>query len=149
MKLSQLLRQREGLLQQLRLANLSYAYAKLTDFAGRIRRARLTGEVVLRQAAPSLERYTASLTTREGNQSVIEEHFADEDVADLADIVSYLTGEPELDVVFPIDEVADKFLRPVRQELEHIGVSIDLPQGPVTTASEDGTYGCSQVDEKS
>lgn len=145
MKLSTLLSQRHTLLRQARLASLGFAYAKLTDFAGRIARARLNGEVTLRQAAPDAERYCASLTPLEGHQSVIEEHFTDEDIMDLADVVTFLSGEPGVDLNFRLEETAEKFLTPLRAELERQGVIIDAPEIPMTRPTGDGSRGCPQI----
>lgn len=125
MKLSSLLAQRRALLQQTRLANLAFAYDRLSDFAGRIARARLAGDVRLQQAAPDAERYWASLTALHGSQSVIEEHFTDEDFMDLADVIAYATGGYDLDLTFRLDELVGRFLVPLRAQLEKSGIAID------------------------
>ena len=125
MKLSNILAQRQALLRQARLANLAFAYQTLGRFAGRIARARIGGRVSLTQAAPDAERYWASLTALEGSQSVIEEHFTDEDIMDLADVISYLTAHETLDLTFRLEDLADTFLAPLRAELEQAGVAID------------------------
>ena len=125
MKLSNILTQRQALLRQARLANLAFAYQTLGGFAERIERGRLGGYVCLKQAAPDAERYCASLTALEGNQSVIEEHLTDEDIMDLADVVSFLTGNESLDLVFHLEDLAEIFLTPLRAELEKSGVAID------------------------
>ncbi len=52
MKLSQLLMERESLLQKMRLSNLAYAYAELSQVVARIDRARLQGFVSLQQPTP-------------------------------------------------------------------------------------------------
>jgi hypothetical protein len=131
MKLSILLNQRQALLRQARLANLAFAYAKLGDFAGRIARARLGGEVSLKHAAPDAGHYWASLTALAGPQSVIEEHFADEDLMDLADVLSFITGRNDHEFTFRLEELADKFLAPLRLELEQAGVALDRGLPPV------------------
>jgi hypothetical protein len=126
-KLSTLVAQREALLRQARLANLAYAYQTLTRFEHVIRRAGLRGRVTLCHAAPEEERYWASLTALDGSQSVIEEHFSDADLMDLADMVSFATGDDTLDVTFPLEELSERFLTPLREELEHEGIAIDAP----------------------
>ena len=141
MKLSHLLRQRPALLRQARLTNLAFAYAKLDGFATRIARAHLHGEVNLRQATPEAERSWASLTALQGNQSVIEEHFTDEDIMDLADLVAFASGESNLDATFAIEQFAEKFLAPLRQELEHHGVSIDCDPLPVAEPNRENSAG--------
>jgi hypothetical protein len=141
MKLSLLLTQRPALLRQARLTNLAFAYSRLGEFASWIARARLHGEVNLKQAAPEAERNWASLTAIAGNQSVIEEHFTDEDLMDFADLAAFATGESHLDVTFPIEQMAEKFLSPLRHELERNGVSIDQEASPVTEPNHEGSSG--------
>lgn len=125
MKLSNILAQRQALLRQARLANLAFAYETLDRFATRIDRGRLGGYVCLKQAAPDAERYCASLTAIGGSQSVIEEHFTDEDIMDLADVISFTTGSESLDLTFRLEDLAEAFLAPLRAELEQAGVAID------------------------
>jgi hypothetical protein len=125
MKLSILLHQRPSLLRQARLANLAFAGAKLGDFAGRIARARLNGEVRLKPATPDAGQFWPVLVALNGRQSVIEEHFTDEDLMDLADVLAFLTGEGDAEFTFRLEELADKFLAPLRHELERAGVELD------------------------
>ena len=128
-KLSTLLHQRADLLRQVRLANLAYAYGTLEKLADRIARARLRGPVVLRSAAPAEERYWASLTALAGAQSVLEEHFTDEDIWELADGVAFATGyEPE-EIAFPIEELGERFLGPLRAQLVREGIELDAGGG--------------------
>ena len=124
-KLSTLLTRRQALLRQARLANLAFAYARLGEFGKRIARAQLTGGVTVRHAAPHADRYWASLTALEGSQSVIEEHFADEDLMDLADVLAFITGSDALDISFRLEELEEIFLVPLRVELEREGIVID------------------------
>lgn len=136
MKLSFLLAQRQTLLQQARLAHLAHAYDRLDDFTRRAARARLRGEVRLEAAAPEAGNYTATLTALTGSQSVIEEHFTDGDILRLADAVADVTGRPEFDLTFPIEDLAARFLAPLRQQLIQAGIELDAvasdPQaGPV------------------
>ena len=125
MKLSQLLQQREALLRQSRLSNLAFAYWHLGRLVARITGAGLRGNVRLQPADPDAERYWPVLTALEGSQSVIEEHFTDEELTDLADAIAYTTGASDLDVTFRIEQLADKFLAPVRRQLEQSGVVLD------------------------
>lgn len=131
MTLSSILIQRQTLLRQVRLANLAFAYDTLTRFAERIARARLRGRVCVKQAAPDAEQYWATLEALDGSQSVIEEHFTDEDIIDLADVISYLSGQESLDLVFPLEELGERFLAPLRAELEQAGVALESGPGPV------------------
>jgi hypothetical protein len=124
-KLSTLLTQRRALLQKVRLANLAFAYATLQQFQRCIHRAQLTGRVTLKHAAPQAERYWASLTALDMNQSVIEEHFSDEGVMELADVVSFMTANEALEITFDLDDLSELFLVPLRVELEREGIVID------------------------
>ena len=124
-KLSTLLTQRQALLRQARLANLAFAYTTLGDFTRRIARGQLSGRVTLKPPAPQADRYWASLTAVEGSQSVIEEHFTDEDLMDLADVLRFVTGNDALEFTFRLGELTETFLAPLRVELEREGVMID------------------------
>lgn len=147
MKLSSLLAQRRALQQQAHLANLGFAYQRLAVLAARIARARLRGGIRLQQAAPATGRYWASLTALEGRQSVIEEYFADEDLMDFADAIAYATGESEIDLVFRLEELPERFLAPLRARLEQAGVAVEAAESPLEESSSEGSTGCSQVDE--
>ena len=128
MKLSSLLSRRQALLNQARLANLAFAYQALSDFAARASRAGLRGAITLKSAAPEAERYCATLTAEEANQSVIEEHFTDDDLMMLADVVAFATGhrsEDALEVHFQVDDIAEAYLLPIRADLERAGVKLD------------------------
>lgn len=129
-KLSTLLRQRADLLRQARLANLASAYQTLDELAQRIARARLAGRVTVTHAAPDVERYWPALTALDLSQSVIEEHFTDEDVCELASVLAFTTGEDELELTFPLEDFAELFLAPVRDELEREGVQLDASAVP-------------------
>lgn len=125
MKLSKLLATRQALRRQTQLANLAYAYITLQLFTARIANANLRGLVRLRSADPTDERFWASLTALEGNQSVIEEHFTDHELMKLADAVSY-AGEGEFgEIDFRLEELGEQYLQPLRHALSHAGVVID------------------------
>jgi hypothetical protein len=125
MKLSTLLTQRQTLLRQARLANLAFAYQTLTKFGRRIARAQLRGGVVLRSAAPELDRYCVTLTALDGSQSVIEEHFSDEELMELGDVVAFINENATIEEMFQLEDFADQLLAPLRAELEREGVAID------------------------
>ncbi len=129
MKISHLLSQRRLLQERARLSNLAYALARMSEFCLRIERARLGGNVHLLEADPSMERFDHLFEALDGNQSVLEEHFLERDVADFTDAVAYATGEPVVDQTFDLAEVEVRFLRPLRERLEKRGVDIDLYQG--------------------
>lgn len=129
-RLSTLLTQRTDLLRQARLANLALAYATLEKLTTRVRQARLHGLVTLAPPRPEEERYLATLTALSGAQSVLEEHFVDEDLLELADLVAFVTGHDEPEWTFPIEELGDRFLVPLRAELEREGIEIDRADAP-------------------
>lgn len=130
-KLSTLLTLRRALLQQARLANLAFAYATMQQFAARIARAQLVGRVVVKDAAPQAERFCASLTALDMNQSVIEEHFTDEEVMELADVIGFIHPEAVTDVTFDVGDVGELFLTPLREELERQGIVLDQSRSAV------------------
>jgi predicted unusual protein kinase regulating ubiquinone biosynthesis (AarF/ABC1/UbiB family) len=125
MKLSQLVSLRPSLLRQARLANLAYAHETLRAFAARIARAGLRGTVCLKPVDPDAERFCALLATEAFAASRIEEHFTDEDLQLLADVLAFVTGTAPDEFTFEIDRVADEFLPAIRAELEHAGVAFD------------------------
>jgi hypothetical protein len=126
MKLSHLLARRSELLRQARLANLAFAHEQLHQFAGRVQRAGLQGRVTLKPVNPDQECYVVTLTAHDASQSVIEEHFTDEDLAILADVLGFATGHPTHELVFYIDQL-DDFVAQLRSDLEHAGVEVDPP----------------------
>lgn len=129
MKLSHLLSQRADLLKQVRLANLAFAYQTLTDFVTRIERARLRGRVTLQPVDPALDRYCPALTALAGSQAVIEEHFAEDDLLLLADVIGFATGHPGFEITFQLEEL-DEFVAPLRAELQRAGVALDAQTAP-------------------
>lgn len=134
MKLSHLLAKRTDLLREVRLANLAFAYDSLSNFAARVDRARLQGRVLLKPLNPEEERFLPMLIALEGNQSVIEEHFSDDDVILLSDMVGFATGHPGFELTFRIEELRE-FIGPLRAELLQSGVTLDGPNARVTEES--------------
>jgi hypothetical protein len=129
MKLSQLLATRKTIIHQANLANLAYAYVTLTRLADRVATARLHGLVRLRQAGGDQEEpHWASLTALEGNQSVIEEYFDDDDLMALADAIAYAVGHDLSDLEFNLEELSGKYVAPLRHALDKAGVAIDLAE---------------------
>lgn len=125
MKLSKLLTNRQTILRRAYLANLANAYATISAFAARVSRAGLSGWVNLQHADISEERYWPTLRALEGNQSVIDEHFTDEDILELADAVAFANDDGDLDLDFQIEELGEKFANPLHFELKKAGVTID------------------------
>jgi hypothetical protein len=128
-KLSHLLRGRQRLLQRANLANSAYAYALLGEIARRAARANLRGRVTLKSADPEEDRFWATLTTVSGHQSLLEEHFTEEDVQDFADAVEFITGGDPVELTFEIEDVGEIFLAPLRSALEQARVQIDRDVG--------------------
>ena len=131
MKFNELLETREALQRQAALANLAFAYETLREFAERIERAQLKGQVNLKSADPDADRYWATLTALGGPQSVIEEHFTEEDLSDFADAVSYATGHDDFEATFAVEDFPHAFLSPLRAALENAGVQMDSEPLPV------------------
>jgi hypothetical protein len=148
MKLSNLLAQRQALLQQARLANLAFAYERLSVFTSRIAYARLSGQVRLQLPAGEGERPLPTLTALQGSQSVLEEHFTDEDLIILSDVISYTTGENEIDITFKLEELEDRLLTPLRERLEQAGVFFDQEHPTFEEPGQDGPPGYSHADEE-
>jgi hypothetical protein len=126
MKLSTLLSNRSSLLRRAQLANLAFAYSTLRLLADRVARAKLTGWVRLSQTGPDEEPSYARLTALEGNQSLIEEHFTEQEILDLADSIAFAIDADELEMEFSIEELREKFVDPLRAELIEAGVSLDI-----------------------
>ena len=126
MKISQLLATHHALLQHARLANLAQAYVALRRLAARVQRARLRGLVNLRQPDAAEGRFWASLTALEGNQSVLEEHFRDEELMEFADAVAFARGITGLDILFRLEAMTAEFVEPLEAALTQAGVVLDL-----------------------
>jgi hypothetical protein len=126
MKLTQLLSTRERLLREANLANMAFAYVTLCNLARRVAQARLGGLVALRQADEAEDNYWASLTAVERSQAVLDEHFGDDDVTDMADAISFSTGSEFSELQFRLEDIVDLFVAPLRASLEREGVAIDV-----------------------
>ena len=137
MKISQLLATHHAIIQQARRANLAQAYATLHRFGERIRHARLRGRVNLRQPDAAEGRFWASFTALEGNQSVLEEHFSDEEIMEFADAVAFARGIANLDITFRLEALTAEFVTPLEFALEQAGVVLDLePEEPRGSAGD-------------
>ena len=132
MKLTDLLAQRQALLRQAHLANLAFAYERLGEFARRITRGGLRGPVVLKRADPENGREWPVLIALCGSQAVLDEHFSEEDIIDLSDVIAYALDARDSEVAFNLGEVRPLFQRPVRLALEEAGVRVDEPPVPST-----------------
>jgi len=138
MKFSQLLHQRDALLRQARLANVAFAYDRLSEFAARIARARLHGMVTLRDSDPAADQPWPQLVAMEGSPAVLEEHFLEEDVIELADILAFLHDAGRLtEVRFRLEDLAQHFLPRLRREL----AQADIVPGGEAPRIEDSSRG--------
>lgn len=138
MKLSKLLATRQALLRQTHLANLAFAYQTLQNFVARIHRCNLRGLVRLRPADPADDCYWATLTALEGSQSILEEHFADGELLELAEALAIASEFEFSSLDFRLEELGDKHLIPLRHTLENAGVKIDSAQTEPNVAADSG-----------
>lgn len=125
MKLSYLISQRKTLLLRTHLANLAYLYLQLETLASRLNGAQLRGLVRLQPRDPSAERYWPILAAIDGNQSVIEEHFTDANIADLADAMAFNGCREDESTDFRLEELEKVLLNPIRNELIKSGVQLE------------------------
>lgn len=130
-RFNELLDARESLQRHASLANLAFAYETLREFARRIRVGQLMGLVKLKSADPDADRYWATLTTLNGRQSMIEEHFTEEDLSDFADAISYATGHDDFEATFMIEDFPRAFLAPLRSALQRAGIVMDIEPLPL------------------
>lgn len=138
MNFHHLLHQRDTLLRQARLANVAYAYAQLGVFADRIARARLRGAVALRPGDPATGQPWPGLVALEGSQAVLEEHFLDEEIVELTDILAFLGEDVRSDgLTLRLEDLAERFLPPLRRELEAAGVPPPTTPHPVEDSRRD------------
>ena len=134
MKFTQLLQQRDALLRQTRLANVAFAYQGLRTFVARAGRARLYGEVTLRAGDPSTGQPWPTLTAEEGSQAVLEEHFLDEDIVELADILAFLNDSKSAgELRFQLEDLDILVIPRLHRELAAAGV---LPNGRATPVED-------------
>lgn len=139
MKISKLIATHHAIIQQARLANLAQAYVTLRRCAERVHCARLCGLVNLRQPDAAEGRMWASLTALEGSQSVVEEHFCDEELMEFADAVAFARGIELLDITFRIEALMPEFVHPLEAQLKQAGVDFDL-EGESPTIQSDSLH---------
>lgn len=128
MNFHQLLQLRDGLLRQSRLANVAFAWHRLAIVGDRIATVGLHGRVCLRVAEHATEAAWPLLTALEGSQAVIDEHFTDEDVIELADLIAFAGIDPVDGAhVFRLEDLVARFGSPLRRELERAGIRVAWP----------------------
>lgn len=139
MNFLQLLQQRADLLRRTRLANAAFAYQRLGVFVARLARARLHGLVALWPGDPAGERSWPALTALEDSQVAIEEHFLDEDIVELVDILGFLGEDVDSGgLTFRLDELESRYLPQLRRELEAAGIIL----AGDARRSKDSNRGC-------
>lgn len=93
MNFAELLHQRDGLLQQARLANLAFAHERLAEYAHRLGRAGLSGAITVQPADPAAEIGWPTLVAPDIAPAVLDEHFLDEDAVELDELLEFLRAE--------------------------------------------------------
>jgi hypothetical protein len=126
MKISKLLANHHVIIKRAWLANMAQAYFTLRGCAERVQSARLCGLVNLRQPNAEEGRLWATLTALEGKQSIIEEHFSEEELMEFADALAFVRGLTDLNITFRLETMAVTFLAPLEVELKQAGVVFDL-----------------------
>ncbi len=128
MKLSALLASRPTILRQAALAHTAAAWLTLQHASSRIAAAGLRGTVHLRQGDPvEDEAPWATLTSDEIRPSVLEEHFTEDDLLEIAEALAYATDANYADVVFPIETLA-AYADPLLRSLQKAGVTLDIDE---------------------
>ena len=79
----------------------------------------------------------STLTALEGSQSVIEEHFGDQELIELADAMTFATEADFSELDFRLEELGEKFIEPLRQTLESAGVALDAEPIDLTADSSE------------
>lgn len=132
MKLSALLASRSAILRQAALAHAADAWLTLQNLSARIAKNRLAGIVRLRRdiSGPGDSADWPSLTSDTIRASVLEEHFADEDVFALAEALAYATDSELLDLSFALETLGEAYATPLLASLEKAGVTLDLDALP-------------------
>lgn len=126
MTIHHLLQQRAAVLQQARLANAAHAFARLGVFARRAARAGLCGAVGVSPADLAADRPWAELTALDGAQSVLEEHFLESELAELAEVLAFVREEAgAAEFTFQWEDLTRRFQPALRRELERAGVAVE------------------------
>jgi hypothetical protein len=134
MNFRQFLHQRDALLRQAHLANVAFAYERIDAFGVRTARAQLHGLVWLRPSDPAGGEPWPTLVAVEGSQSALEEHFLEEELVELSDILGFLGEDLNADAFrFRLEELAGRYLPHLRRELAAAGIA---PQGEAVPAED-------------
>ncbi|HWA29389.1 MAG TPA: hypothetical protein VG734_27310 [Lacunisphaera sp.] len=103
-------RRQNELLQVIRVAKLAYAYQQMGKYAARITRAGLRGEVILRGPDPTSDYPPPVMLACGFNQSVLDEHFLPEDIAELHAVLAYLQSETAVAFRFRLEDIGAVYL---------------------------------------
>ena len=129
MKLSALLASRSTILRQAALAHTAAAWLTLQYASLRIAAAGLHGTVRLRQTDPEEdENVSATLTSDDIRTSVLEEHFTEEELQEIAEAFAYATDADYADAEFPIEKLGETYADPLLRSLKKSGVTLDIEQ---------------------
>ena len=90
-----------------------------------VQRGQLSGLVRLQQPDEKEERYWATLTALTGSQSVLEEHFSEDDVGAMADAIGFVSPGEGLDVTFALERLESEYVAPLALGLERAGVTLE------------------------
>jgi hypothetical protein len=123
MKYDELLNHREELRQAAKLANIVYAHQWLGDFAARIARSGLHGEVVLRGPDAAAERPAPQLVAEDFSQAVVEEHFLADEINELHSVLAFVhEADHVIEARFRLEELGGVYVPALRRVLEIAGV---------------------------
>lgn len=132
MKLSALLASRSTILRQAALAHAAAAWLTLNNASRRVAAAGLHGRVRLRQGDPADDEAPwASIESDTIRPSVLEEHFTEDDLVELAEAVAYATDSRRADVEFLIESLGDLYATPLLDTLEKAGVTLDIDESRI------------------
>ncbi len=147
MNFHQLLHHRAALLRQARLANLAFACERLEDYARRLTAARIAGPLTLQGVDPEADRFCPELVPHAASPAVVDEYFLDEDVADLADVLGFLSDEGfDVATTFTAEDIVARWLPRLRRELAGAGIAPPTEALPLDdTASERGPSGAGEA----
>jgi hypothetical protein len=138
MKLSALLASRSTILRQAVLAHTASAWLTLQHASLRIAAAGLRGTVHLRQDDPDDEADApwATLTSDEIRASVLEEHFTEDELIELAEALAYATDSSHADLEFQIETLGETYAAPLMEILQKSGVKIDIKEVEIHSTFE-------------
>lgn len=137
MKLSALLASRSTILRQAALAHTAAAWLTLQHASLRVAAAGLSGTVHLRQADPENdEEPWATLASDEIRASVLDEHFTEDDLIELADAIAYATDASHADLEFRIETLNESYAQPLLATLQKAGVTIDIKEVEIHSTYE-------------